>query len=394
MMCVLLACYMTTKETLRFLKNEDTSSIRYKYFANSPEDTYPTFSFCLTDEQLTSREGLIYSYFKEDIYQTLPYWDADFSTFAQILQGKKLSSGIKDEAGLDIRNLSDNYANSFTIELTRLYQMVEFKTKNSNDSLEFSADSSTQTELPFYISYQDPERICYTRNSDSKEGIIRIEDILSLIREQLQMFDEYVTFKIYVHHPGQLLRKIDNPVFQSTLKDFEWEKSVLIFKIYQVSILRKRPSGNTPCDIELYDDDNRLLQKISEKVGCIPIYWKNILYLSFHLEVCKTPDDLKKVHAELNQFSHILSTYLPPCNEMKSTVTLERQRIMFGQSYMIIKLKYLDNNYEEIVNEREFGFESFWSTVGGFIGIFIGTSLMQLPSLIATACVWLHNLRK
>ena len=29
------------------------------------------------------------------------------------------------------------------------------------------------------------------------------------------------------------------------------------------------------------------------------------------------------------------------------------------------------------------GFESFWSGVGGFVGIFLGFSLMQIPDLVS-----------
>ena len=42
----------------------------------------------------------------------------------------------------------------------------------------------------------------------------------------------------------------------------------------------------------------------------------------------------------------------------------------------------MDKTYQEIVNERDFGFESFWSSVGGFVGIFLGYSLLEFPDLL------------
>ena len=54
----------------------------------------------------------------------------------------------------------------------------------------------------------------------------------------------------------------------------------------------------------------------------------------------------------------------------------------------------MEETYQEIVNERDFGIDSLWSTVGGFIGIFVGTSLSQIPTLIAAACNWIKNLLK
>ena len=38
----------------------------------------------------------------------------------------------------------------------------------------------------------------------------------------------------------------------------------------------------------------------------------------------------------------------------------------------MIKFIYRDRQYEEINFARDFGFESFWSGIGGFVGIFIG----------------------
>ena len=54
----------------------------------------------------------------------------------------------------------------------------------------------------------------------------------------------------------------------------------------------------------------------------------------------------------------------------------------------------MERNYEEIINERDFGFESLWSTVGGFVGIFVGTSLSQVPSFIAFVINKIPNLIK
>ena len=54
----------------------------------------------------------------------------------------------------------------------------------------------------------------------------------------------------------------------------------------------------------------------------------------------------------------------------------------------------MERNYEEIINERDFGFESLWSTVGGFVGIFVGTSLSQVPNFIACVFNMIQNLMK
>ena len=59
-----------------------------------------------------------------------------------------------------------------------------------------------------------------------------------------------------------------------------------------------------------------------------------------------------------------------------------------------LDLEFIQGNemFQEIENVRDFGFESCWSGIGGFVGIFVGYSLMQLPELLARG-VTLFQLR-
>ena len=47
-----------------------------------------------------------------------------------------------------------------------------------------------------------------------------------------------------------------------------------------------------------------------------------------------------------------------------------------------VQIQYMVYGYEEMIDRREFGFELFWSSTGGFIGMFLGASLLQIPDLI------------
>ena len=47
-----------------------------------------------------------------------------------------------------------------------------------------------------------------------------------------------------------------------------------------------------------------------------------------------------------------------------------------------IKFVYSTQLYEEIQYTRAIGFESWLSNVGGFVGIFLGYSMMQFPEFL------------
>ena len=59
-----------------------------------------------------------------------------------------------------------------------------------------------------------------------------------------------------------------------------------------------------------------------------------------------------------------------------------------------IMFTYEDRNYEEITNSQSFDLESFASGVGGFIGIFLGYSILQIPELMASLTSFVMTLRK
>jgi len=150
------------------------------------------------------------------------------------------------------------------------------------------------------------------------------------------------------------------------------------------------PDGQ--CNADLNDDDLQLRIQVLEEVGCIPIYWKNTMYTQLNLEICDTREDMETIWNMLDNFTAIHSTYDPPCNEMELTVTYNARPT--DGKLLFLKFKYLDKNYQEIVNERDFGLESLWSTVGGFVGIFVGVSLSQVPDLVDMTFTWLQKLIK
>ena len=85
---------------------------------------------------------------------------------------------------------------------------------------------------------------------------------------------------------------------------------------------------------------------------------------------------------------------MPPCEEMivVTNIVKERGRRRMEKPLDAIKYEmtsYLDIDiiqgsemYQEIDNVRDFGAESCWSGIGGFVGIFLGYSLLQIPKMM------------
>ena len=62
LVCFLLAAYFTLTQIIRYLANEDTSSITHKHFNLTPQDKYPTFSICFKGQDLYwDKEKILFS---------------------------------------------------------------------------------------------------------------------------------------------------------------------------------------------------------------------------------------------------------------------------------------------------------------------------------------------
>ena len=146
---------------------------------------------------------------------------------------------------------------------------------------------------------------------------------------------------------------------------------------------RKRPSKTTPCtkDVEEYDKYYRT--QISQKLGCVPPYWKNTYSDYDHYHVCKNSTKLQEAHRIISDPKTILGFDKLPCNEMTllsiDSVNNEPSPKPNDVSFRFI---HSDKIYEEIKYSPKMGFENWLSNVGGFSGIFLGYSMMQVPNLL------------
>ena len=67
-------------------------------------------------------------------------------------------------------------------------------------------------------------------------------------------------------------------------------------------------------------------------------------------------------------FNSVVWNWIQPWNRSKNDAFVE--------------IIYVDKYYEEITQAKDFGFQDFWANLGGFIGIFLGYSMMQIPELL------------
>ena len=206
-----------------------------------------------------------------------------------------------------------------------------------------------------------------------------------------------VDLRIFIHYPKHLIRSFHKPMFRSKL-GFEttsgdlrnfWSR-LLRITIGKVSVLRKRSGSNVGCDEKLVDDDAKLQEYLIKRIKCIPAYWRRY---DLPQKNCQSKTDLQNAYTFIEDYKPILNSYPAPCVQMEvsSKYDREEQNERDGPS---ILFKYENTDYEEIQNTQDFDLESFVSGIGGFIGIFLGYSILQIPDLIASLTSFIGRLRR
>ena len=120
-------------------------------------------------------------------------------------------------------------------------------------------------------------------------------------------------------------------------------------------------------------------------------FWKNLNQsTSFNN---KTLSDCKKEgYQQLFQYTadttKAYQLYKQPCTQM--TITLQQESSKTNSTNMgdgndLVAIEYQTLQYKEIKNVRAFSLESMFGQYGGFIGMFLGYSLLGIPELFGKA---------
>ena len=407
--CLLMAIYYTASTICQYFENLDETFIKMKRYNQDPSiDKYPTFSICFKGTDFVW-------YHDNNIYEA---YGLNATQFELMLKGDK---AIRYERNFDLgsyrkvavtaNNGSSQYFESFNIKLTDIFSEVKFATDKSSQSSYYSfaiGQNIGQDSMPLHNSYHGADKICFTRTSNDSNNIMRKDDLLTFRSSILgqELFNE-TEIQIFIHYPDQLLSSFSKPKYTASFPYFlstlnaknKSNVNVLELKIAQAKILRKRHDANTPCNKDIRNHDRYLLSEYVNNLGCIPMYWKNLLMNTTvsqpRHDECRSPEKLKKAYEDFNDINSILDLTDKPCDEMLLlSVDSVNDHPNAQLNDVSMKFRYTEKIYEEVLYDKKYSFESFCNTLGGFWGIFLGFSLMQFPDLVEFILQWIAGFKK
>ena len=401
--CFVLAGYMTFLQFQNFRNNNDLSMVSFRKFNAEPHDLYPTFSICIK-----GKRGQIFNpkdiWKDSDIKQVLPnITEREMKVFKRngmqqiilrnILKGKLNPINAKH---INFDNSTLDFIGEFKLPLPRIKKL----------------------ELPkLYNSYQDFQHLCFSKNVTFEKDKELKRDGVVLYANTFLRHD--ISLLLFVHHKGTLLRhllsdhdpsyEIDHNEIRDDITPVKEQYSMrftnykIQVRISQVEVLRKRSNGVIACNESLHDEDVFWRTYVIAKLECIPIFWKryyNNISLSGHtllnFTVCNDREEYAKLwksYLKPGQYSKTRKNYLTSCNQTTMTNNVQEyvSNPLGDNDTIQITFNYIHEEYKETKNIKAFNEETLLSTIGGYIGIFLGYSFLQLATLMGSFLTWIKE---
>ena len=371
--CFTAAGYFIFNQFEDYYGNQDVSYVSYRRFNERPIDVYPSLSFCIYS---SSASQLLMQEKMKGINSTIsPYVYADMSLgYTNIT--KEFNETPFDDITIDFSNDI----------------MLWFHTRTTDGKWKYLYNNkwNQSSETLFYNSYQDPFQRCYTRDNDYEPKVILDHDVL--VVNATKLFERPKRrLRIYVHYKKQLIRQLGKPVLEVVRQDFKQYNigsDQLKLDVNEVELLRKRPNAPKPCSNTITNDDVEYMKVAMDILGCIPSYWKRFVTTesmnTLNLQRCNS----KKQYLSLSQHllpeddtNNVTKHYLQPCNHLTTEIRMTKQAkdMRSGKNYRLrLQINYNTEMYRESINRKSCTLGNLWSSIGGFIGIFLGYSLMQV----------------
>ena len=386
--CVFLLLLCISKEFKRFISNEDFASISFRTFNFSPQDKYPAITFCISEgyddcnvDNLYDLEGnqICKPIFDE---KSLKNYNLSTSEYWKIINGKTNATSE------DINNLPE-----FSNVTIHLEDMILGKTNpNEWDSVNINSETLNFSNKDFYLSHQDPNQICYSMASEFKPNQLKFTEYILMGVRKLSSGIYNLSngvLRVYLHSTGQVVRNLGKEIFREQIR---WMKApplghgygngqIVTIHLSAFTVLRRRLDAKITCNPNVHEDDDMFRNYVIEKAECIPPYWKIFRQNSTDFKSCDSPKQLKEASSYNNYRKQykVFDQLNPPCSEITTTSTVAKFHDSRGSS---IRFFYRDDRYLEITNLPDFEFNSLWSSIGGFVGIFLGISVFQIAEIV------------
>ena len=378
---IFFVCFCLYKYSL----NKDLSQVTFQEFHKTKDNIYPSMTLCFAN-----------IFYEENLKE---YGIQSIDDYTNYLNGEFWNDSMID---VDYDNVTISISDyllgfvSWTPDWTYIHG-DEYFMYDHRKNMKAIKDGSTRTydwKPKFYTSYTGNSQKCMTVDIPFTQGkkVWTFGAVFDSSIFPNTTRPAYYEFGIKMHYPGQLLRHTMQKYVWKSLENKTSAYVTMRFKIQKLEVIRQRETSKEPCNKDWKEDDETmLLQKIS-RIGCKPSFLK----IKSDSPICKSQKQMK-MFATFNS-----SHYHAPCQSI--------QKILYAyEEYSILEdwteewtseiddifevmFEFTDGTYMEIEQVRDYGLQDVVGDIGGYLGLFLGFALLQIPEMIFSIICWIDNL--
>ena len=384
-LCITATLGMLIYCVLQYVLNKDVSIIDFKEFREKADFIYPTITLCfptnfLEHKLLDNEKGI------------------DVTSYRKFLIGEYWQDNMLD---VDFDNVTTRIEDYFIgVSIWSFYSLdsgwVEYRFDKINAEFKPTVDSDLRSFVPrVYTSFRDIHEKCLSfdipSNLDINVNTFELLFNTSIFPDGIR--PEYSEFGVKIHYPNQLLT--------SRFAKYSWRKQTknhghytMDFKLQNIMVMNQRDKPNKPCNKNWRNDDRVIMRNVMNRIGCRPPHWK----IEINLPNCSKKEELK-------QFYYLdLSDQNPPCKGIQKVLYsyedldylvnywFDHSKETNGNNtFFNIMIEFADPYFMEIKHVRSFSAQSLIGNAGGYVGLFTGYALLQLPRLIFLMIKCMHE---
>ena len=350
-----------------YLLDEDLTRIDVKQYNSGEESVYPSISFFF-HSPIPNPEKL-----RKYDHEITPIM------YKRFLQGEIWNDTYVAINYSDVTIDIMDYFLDYTVQYVD-FDHFSFKANCNSKDCEWKApyshgNTSIGKAFTIDIPYQ-PHKKVKSLTIDLRNDIFPNQ----IRPKQISPFDGFNGFGVYFHYPGQLwrekhFRKVTWPLrTENMTKKYHME-----FELQNLEIMQNRDKSREPCIDGILDLDRKHFEGISRVLPCRPPY----IMQANELVPCRSQEEMLECHFLL--LDHLEKLKYPPCRSVKKMDIhyLELDLPQRERSSITMRATFIDQTYTEIVRVKAFDMNALIGNIGGYIGIFVGYSLiMMIPDWI------------
>ena len=375
-LCIVATGFLVGMWIYRYSLDEDTSVIESRLYFDSEDDLFPVMSMC----------------------------------FNQVFNDSLLKQYGIDSTGMEYRNFvlgqyfqEDMGKINYNLVSTNLSEFIlsyEVNFQNGSSQWDTKLPSHSWLRLNPSHSWESWGRLlkCFTLEIGYRGvNFVRLYFKRDVFQDRIR--PNSGEFAVLFHYPNQMFTSKHTLTRQWTPID-NTSNYWMSFNIKRMeAILNRYKRHRNNCVQNWKNYDNYVLGERIKSVGCkTPDQHTNLFW-----PICNNTEKMKKARIHLKT-----SPNLRPCREIESldyqigdsVATFQSTEVLETflkfprkdwNNWFSIVIRFLNPRFKLTVQKKEVDFQSLIGYVGGYIGLFMGFTVAEIPEVIMTTFIYIKR---